>query len=44
MNSDPPDRSSPVDEELENELHNFITLQQQLQIPNPLTVHIYHKP
>ena len=32
--------SSPVDEELENELYNFITLQQQqLQNPNSPTIH-----
>ena len=39
MTSDPPDHSSPVDTELENELDNFITLQQQLQHPNTLTIH-----
>ena len=38
MTSDPPDPSSPVDEKLENELENFITLQ-QLQNPNTLTIH-----
>ena len=39
MTSDPPNPHSPVDEELENELDNFITLQQQLQNPNKLTIH-----
>ena len=39
MTSDPPDLPSPVNEELENELDNFITLQQQLQNPNTLTIH-----
>ena len=39
MTSDPPDHSSPVDTELENELEKFITLQQQLQHPNTLTIH-----
>ena len=39
ITSDPPDHSSPVDTELENELDNFITLQQQLQHPNTLTTH-----
>ena len=39
LTSDPPDSLSPVDGELENELDNFITLQQQLQNPNPLTIH-----
>ena len=40
MTSDPPDHSSPVDIEFENELDNFITLQQQLQQhPNTLTIH-----
>ena len=39
MTSDPPDHSSHVDIELENELDNFITLQQQPQHPNTLTVH-----
>ena len=31
--------SSPVDTELENELDNFINLQQLLQHPNTLTIH-----
>ena len=39
MTSDPPDHSSPVDTEVENELDNFITLQQQLQHLNTLTIH-----
>ena len=39
MTSDPPDNSSPVDNELENELENFITLQQILQHPNTLIIH-----
>ena len=39
MTSDTPDPSSPVDEELENELENFITLQLQLQNPSTLTIH-----
>ena len=39
MTSDPPDHSSPVEIELEKELDNFITLQQQLQHPNTLTIH-----
>ena len=39
MTSYPPDPPSPVNEELENELDNFITLQQQLQNPNTLTIH-----
>ena len=39
MTSDPPDQSSLVDIELEKELENFITLQLQLQHPNPLTIH-----
>ena len=33
------DLLGPVDEELENELDNFITLPQQLQNPNTLTIH-----
>ena len=36
MTSDPPEPSSAVDEELENDLDNFLTLQQQLQNPNKL--------
>ena len=36
---DQPDPPSPVNEELENELDNFLTLQQQLQNPNTLTIH-----
>ena len=40
MTSDPPDHSSPVDIELENDLDKFITPQQQLQHPSTLT--IYH--
>ena len=39
MTSDSPDHSSLVDTELENKLDNFITLQQQLQHPNTLTIH-----
>ena len=39
MSSDQPDSPCPVNEELENELDNFITLQQQLQNPNTLTIH-----
>ena len=39
MTSDPPDHSIPVDTDFENELDNFITLQQQLQQPNTLTIH-----
>ena len=39
MTSDPPDHSSPVDTDLENELENFTTVQQQLQHPNKLTIH-----
>ena len=37
--SDQPDPSSPVKEELENQLNNFITLQLQLQNLNRLTHH-----
>ena len=39
MTNDPPDHSSPVDTELENELDNFIALHHQLQHPNTLTIH-----
>ena len=39
MTSEPPDPSNPVDEELENDLDNFINLQQQLQNPNKLLIH-----
>ena len=39
MTSDPPDPPSPVNEELENLLDNFITLQQQLQNPNTIKIH-----
>ena len=39
MTSDQPDLPSPVNEELENELDNFTTLQQQPQNPNTLTFH-----
>ena len=39
MTSDPHDLHRPVDEELENELDNFITLEQQVQKPNTLTIH-----
>ena len=42
MTSDPPDHSklsSKTNTELENELDNFISLQQQLQHPNTLTIH-----
>ena len=39
MIGDQPDTPSPIDEELENELDIFITLQQQLQNPNTLTIH-----
>ena len=39
MTSDQPDPSSPFNGELEYELDNLITLQQQLQNPNTLTVH-----
>ena len=35
----PSDPASRVDEQLENELDNFITPKQQLQNPNPLTNH-----
>ena len=39
MTSDPPDHSSTVDTELENDLDYFITLQQQLQHTNTLNIH-----
>ena len=39
MTSDQSDASSPVTEELEYELNNFINLQQQLQHNNTLTIH-----
>ena len=39
MTSDQPDPSSPFNGELEYELHNLITLRQQLQNPNTLTIH-----
>ena len=39
MTSDPPDHSTPVDTELENELDNFITLQQHSQHANTHTIH-----
>ena len=39
MTIDPTDHSRPVDTQLENELDNFIILQQLLQHPNTLTIH-----
>ena len=39
MTSDPPDHSSPVDTELENELESFTTIQQQQQHPIKLPIH-----
>ena len=39
ITSDPPDPPSPVDEELENELDSFVTLEQHLQNPNTLKIH-----
>ena len=39
MTSDQPDPPSSVTESLEKELDNFITLQQQLQYTNTLTIH-----
>ena len=39
MTSDQTDPPSSVNEKLENECDNFITLQQQLQNPNTLTIH-----
>ena len=39
LTSDTPDNNSPVDTELERELDNFITHQQQLQHPHTLTIH-----
>ena len=38
MTSDQPDFSSPVTEEIETKLDNFITLQQQLQNNDTLTI------
>ena len=38
MTSDQPDPSSPLTEDLEHEVDNFITLQQQLQNDNTLTI------
>ena len=39
MESDQPDPPSPFNEELESELDNFITLHQQVQKTNTLTLH-----
>ena len=39
MTCDTLDYSSPADTEFENDIDNFITLQQQLQHPNTLTIH-----
>ena len=43
MSSDPPDPLSPVDQKLETEIENFITLQQPLQNPNTQHFITYRK-
>ena len=39
LTSEPSDKNSPVDTQISHELDNFITLQQQLQHPQTLTIY-----
>ena len=44
LTSEPSENNSSVNRQISHELHNFITLQQQLQHPQTLTIHQLSQP